>query len=1257
MSQNNILHEEIKIDFTDTKGTKSAVKALQDMAKAAGVSDDAFANVNQSAKNAKSTFTKLNQAYNKMSEDMKKSAFGQQVKAQLDVARKGFVNFQAEAFQAKEELKKLEDEAKRMSGIEVDVDVNVNQKGGKLSGFSDMLDKAGFGGASKAVGGLGEMLGGTLTKGALLGGAAIAGTAVAIKETVDVTKKAIEKSAEFGKSISELGALVGVSGKELDIMREQVMNVAKDTNVACAEVARNFALVGSALPDLLNDADGMELVSRAAITLSKAGLMPLDEATNALTNTMAQFDISADQASTIIDILANASNAGNAEINDINQTLLTAGVSAKQAGLSLGETASMIEVLASKGMKGAEAGTALRNVLTNMSTKGIDEINPKVVGVQTALTNLSKHANDASWMMKVFGMNGQTAATILAQNIPTYKNLVEAMDEVGSAETMAAANTDNLASKWEETKTKWENFLSSMSVDGNSPLMEGVQAIQDIIDAVETVFAELGDSDGLGALGDSLGETFTALGELIENIITIVGELVDAVIDCVDSFGLLEGVSAIWNGIMKAIELVSQLLGDVMHLFKRAANSFKEMMSGMWGKVSEWPFVKAISDGIKRIIEGFKEVKKWWNKIHSLIWSDQKEEKPKKKNNKTTKTTTGTTTGDSTNTNSENSKTKKENPRQTYNNAIQKAELMKELGLYSDYGLENEKQAVEAKVKAIDDYINKLEDTTDSINKNKTQINQLRRARQIYKNQLEYIGMSLDDNKIVTEANEAYSEAIYKLNEERENGWITQDEYNSQYIKAIQELIKKYKDVGIITQELTNKINEKENEIDKITVQSKEDKEAIEKQASMFDFRLTYADAPKMNDMFKKLYKGATEILNKIADNRYKTGEELQADIDAGLANGSLKTNWKYITKGDLEDMVREIQVLNHDGNLVPEPFGNGDYSNYSMWSKSGNKVGQEYGQDSMPKSVGRFEGGLMSGSLEKNQKQLQALLDKYQELENIALNIFNNGNQNNYADEIYADLENLEKQISAFHDVLQEQLTFQIQFQGFQDAMQYATDFSSSLSTIAQFGDAWEQAGENANGFVATMERFALVMSTVQSIITAVNTAINVFNAIQDVLQAKNASTEAVEAATAGATVTAKNAIKDATLSSAAAKIFEAHSAIPFAGVPTATSMVQAMLATMAEVKAASKAADAFANGGIVDYGSFYGDSTLARVNKGEMILNQAQQGNLFNSLNNQVQAGTGEVTFKIKGDALYGVLKNHNKIKAKTGHSINFD
>lgn len=1256
MSQNNILHEEIKIDFTDTKGTKSAVKALQDMAKAAGVSDDAFANVNQSAKNAKSTFTKLNQAYNRMSEDMKKSAFGKQVKAQLEIARKGFVNFQAEAFQAKEELKKLEDEAKRMSGMEVDVDVNVNQKGGKLSGLSDMLDKAGFGGASKAVEGLGDMFGGTLTKGALIGGAAIAGAAVAIKETVDVTKKAIEKSAEFGKSIAELGALVGVSGKELDIMREQVMNVAKDTNVACAEVARNFALVGSALPELLNDADGMELVSRAAITLSKAGLMPLDEATNALTNTMAQFDISADQASTIIDTLANASNAGNAEINDINQTLLTAGVSAKQAGLSLGEAASMIEVLASKGMKGAEAGTALRNVLTNMSTKGIDEINPKVVGVQTALENLSKHADDASWMMKVFGMNGQTAATILAQNIPSYKNLVEAMDEVGSAETMAAANTDNLASKWEETKTKWENFLSSMSVDGNSPLMEGVQAIQDIIDAVETVFAELGDSEGLGALGESLGTTFTALGELIENIITIVGELVDAVIDCADSFGLLEGVSAIWNDIMKVIGLVSQLLGDVMHLFKRAANSFKEMMSGMWGKVSEWPFVKAISDGIKRIIEGFKEVKKWWDKIHSLIWSDQKEEKPKAKTTTTKTTTTKTTTGDTTTTTGD-SKTKKENPRQTYNNAIQKADLMKELGLYSDYGLENEKQAVEAKVKAIDDYINKLEETTDSINKNKTQINQLRRARQVYKNQLEYIGMSLDDNKIVSEANEAYSNAIYKLNEERENGWITQDKYNSQYIKALQELIKKYKDVGVITNELTNKINEKQNEIDQITIQSKENKEGVEKKASMYDYRLIYNDAPKMNDTFKKLYKGAIEIIDKINNNNYKTGEELQKDIDEGLKNGTLKSNWKYITKGNLEDMVKEIIDFNHDGNLVPETFGNGDYSNYSMWSKSAYAVGQEYGQESMPKSIGRFEGGLMTGSLEKNQKQLQALMDKYQELENIALNIFNNGGQNNYADEIYSDLENLEKQISVFHDIIQDQLTFQIQFQGFQDAMQYATDFSSSLSTIAQFGDAWEQAGENANGFVSTMERFALVMSTVQSIITAVNTAINVFNAIQDVLQAKNASTEAIEAATAGATVTAKNAVKEATLASAAAKIFEAHSAIPFAGVPTATSMVQAMLATMAEVKAASKAADAFANGGIVDYGSFYGDTTLARVNKGEMILNQAQQGNLFNSLNNSVQAGTGEVTFKIKGDALYGVLKNHNKIKAKTGHSINFD
>ena len=73
------------------------------------------------------------------------------------------------------------------------------------------------------------------------------------------------------------------------------------------------------------------------------------------------------------------------------------------------------------------------------------------------------------------------------------------------------------------------------------------------------------------------------------------------------------------------------------------------------------------------------------------------------------------------------------------------------------------------------------------------------------------------------------------------------------------------------------------------------------------------------------------------------------------------------------------------------------------------------------------------------------------------------------------------------------------------------------------------------------------------------------------------------------------------------------------------------------------------FANGGIVGGTTTIGDYNLARVNKGEMILNGTQQARLFKMLNRDTtdnNKNEGTVTFRISGSDLVGTLNNYNKI-----------
>ena len=83
-----------------------------------------------------------------------------------------------------------------------------------------------------------------------------------------------------------------------------------------------------------------------------------------------------------------------------------------------------------------------------------------------------------------------------------------------------------------------------------------------------------------------------------------------------------------------------------------------------------------------------------------------------------------------------------------------------------------------------------------------------------------------------------------------------------------------------------------------------------------------------------------------------------------------------------------------------------------------------------------------------------------------------------------------------------------------------------------------------------------------------------------------------------------------------------------------------------MAAVEGLVGSLPAFASGGIVQGSSYGGDQVHAMVNSGEMILNAGQQGNLFDMINaGRGGSGGGEVTFRIDGTQLVGVLNNHNR------------
>ena len=232
---------------------------------------------------------------------------------------------------------------------------------------------------------------------------------------------------------------------------------------------------------------------------------------------------------------------------------------------------------------------------------------------------------------------------------------------------------------------------------------------------------------------------------------------------------------------------------------------------------------------------------------------------------------------------------------------------------------------------------------------------------------------------------------------------------------------------------------------------------------------------------------------------------------------------------------------------------------------------------------------------------------------------------------------------------------------------------FHAIDNIVGSFESLTSAIGENQNAW----EIFMAAISTFESIMEGINAVTEIYN----MLSVKSTATKIADAAASGsaaaatstqaaaegtavapaaAATVANKALEASYLDLASAMIFAAHAYIPFAGVGIAAGFISSMLAIQAATKATTMSMMAFAEGGIVGGSSYSGDRILARVNSGEMILNDKQQRHLFELLDSDAmpKAGGTNVTVQgvIRGTDLLLVQKNTNKVRSKSGTQIHF-
>lgn len=353
-----------------------------------------------------------------------------------------------------------------------------------LQGSFDKTDKAS------------QQLGGGLNKLAT----SIAGV-LSVAAVVNEFKKAIAVTMEFNATISNLSALTGAVGKDLAVFRQAAIDIGGSTSLSATQAAEAMKLIGSASPELLKSADALKAVTQQAVTLAEAAGTSLPDAAAAVTGALNQFQLGADQAGRVINVLAAGAKEGASEITDTVAAMKEAGVVAAQSGIRFEQFNGAIQALAQGQIKASEAGTGLRNILTILNTQAKNEFKPSVVGLSAALGNLEKAGLDDTQMVKLFGRENITAAKVLLQFRGTMDTVTTAITGTSEAYKQARINQDNLKGDVANLSSAFETLQISIGDLSDSTLRDLTKQLTDVIstfssnkDSISTFFNVAGDA-------------------------------------------------------------------------------------------------------------------------------------------------------------------------------------------------------------------------------------------------------------------------------------------------------------------------------------------------------------------------------------------------------------------------------------------------------------------------------------------------------------------------------------------------------------------------------------------------------------------------------------------------------------------------------------------------------------------------------------------------------------------------------------------
>ena len=395
----------------------------------------------------------------------------------------------------------VEDELAALDGASATVTILAdNQTGLGGSGGGGGSD---MGTAMSAIsGGAAGML--TSAKGRLFSG--IGGLMAAGGVTLGAAD-AMKTFAGFEAGMSQVAAISGASGSELDALTAKAKQMGATTKFTATESAEAFnymAMAGWKTEEMLGGIEGI-------MNLAAASGESLGTTSDIVTDAITAFGLSADDSTHFADVMAAASANANTNVSMLGESFKYVAPLAGAMGFSIEDTATSLGLMANSGVKASMAGTSMRRIITalvaptdkeaaamekyGVSIQNADGTTKSFMEVMENMRDALGGLEDAEQSAAVETMFGKQALSgalaIINASEEDFNKLTSAIDDAdGASARMASTMMDNLA--------------------GSVTLM------QSALEGVKDTFGE-GMAPAVRSFVDSITSNLPTLSSLFEN--------------------------------------------------------------------------------------------------------------------------------------------------------------------------------------------------------------------------------------------------------------------------------------------------------------------------------------------------------------------------------------------------------------------------------------------------------------------------------------------------------------------------------------------------------------------------------------------------------------------------------------------------------------------------------------------------------------------------------------------------------------------